>query len=55
MCRIFSACCRAVQRAQQGMDQVDANQLQEHVELQADCFAGIWAHNAEEKWRVIDP
>jgi predicted metalloprotease len=44
-----------VQEAQQGMDQADANQLQVRVELQADCFAGVWAHHAEEKWRVIEP
>src|SRR5262245_49698645 len=44
-----------VQQAQRGMDQVDANQLQVRVELQADCFAGIWAHHAEEKWRFIEP
>jgi predicted metalloprotease len=37
------------------MDKVDANQLQVRVELQADCFAGIWANHAEEKWRFIDP
>jgi predicted metalloprotease len=44
-----------VQEAQQGMDQGEANQLQVRVELQADCFAGVWAHHAEEKWRVIEP
>jgi len=44
-----------VQEAQQGMDQADANQLQTRVELQADCFAGVWAHHAEEKWRFIEP
>src|SRR6516162_3284106 len=44
-----------VQQAQQGMDKADANQLQVRVELQADCFAGIWAHHAEEKWRVLEP
>jgi predicted metalloprotease len=43
------------QEAQRGMDKVDANQLQVRVELQADCFAGIWAHNAEEKWRLMEP
>jgi predicted metalloprotease len=44
-----------VQELQRGMDQADANQLQVRVELQADCFAGTWAHHAEEKWRFMDP
>jgi predicted metalloprotease len=44
-----------VQAMQRGMDQSDANQLQVRVELQADCLAGIWAHHAEEKWRLIEP
>jgi predicted metalloprotease len=44
-----------VQSAQQGLDQVSANQLQVRVELQADCLAGVWAHHAEAKWRFLDP
>jgi len=44
-----------VQAAQRSMDEVEANNLQVRVELQADCFAGVWAHHAEEKWRFIEP
>jgi uncharacterized protein len=44
-----------VQTAQRGMDEVEANNLQVRVELQADCFAGVWAHHAEDKWRLIEP
>jgi len=44
-----------VQEAQQGQDRRIANQLQVRVELQADCFAGIWAHHAQEKWKFIEP
>ena len=44
-----------VQEAQQGQDRAHANQLQVRVELQADCFAGIWAHHAQQKWKFIEP
>ena len=43
-----------VQEVQRGLDQVEANQLQVRVELQADCLAGVWANHAEEKWRHIE-
>jgi predicted metalloprotease len=44
-----------VQETQRGMDQAEANQFQVRVELQADCLAGVWAHHAEDKWRLIEP
>ena len=44
-----------VQEAQHGQDRARSNQLQVRVELQADCFAGIWAHHAQQKWKFIEP
>ena len=43
------------QHVQQGMDKVEANQLQVRVELQADCLAGVWANHSQETWKFIEP
>ncbi|MBX3524632.1 MAG: neutral zinc metallopeptidase [Rhodoblastus sp.] len=44
-----------VQRAQQESGRSDANALSVRVELMADCLAGVWAANANAKWKNIDP
>ena len=38
-----------VEQMRQNMSKRDANALSVRVELQADCFAGVWANRAEQK------
>lgn len=38
-----------VQQQQRGMDKTSANRLQVRVELQADCFAGVWANHENQR------
>jgi uncharacterized protein len=42
---------RAVQRQ---VSEVEANQLSVRQELQADCFAGVWAHHADRSRQILE-
>jgi len=44
-----------VHDAQRGLSEADANALSVRLELQADYFAGVWAHHAEQMSRIIEP
>jgi predicted metalloprotease len=43
-----------VRAAQERASEAEVNALSVSMELQADCFAGIWAHNADSTSRVVE-
>jgi predicted metalloprotease len=45
---------RAQRAQQQSGDKADANRISVRIELMADCLAGVWAANADRKWKILE-
>jgi hypothetical protein len=46
---------RVTREQQAASSRAEVNALRVRIELQADCFAGVWANRSQQKHKFLDP